>query len=62
MERPTLLAIREEWRKMNRRISQLEEINQRQKGQIRQLEQDRTVLFLLFVITSIALDYVIAMT
>ena len=58
---PGLPVIQQEWQQMNDHIDRLQETNLRQKGQIRQLEQDRTVLFLLFVITSIALAYVIAM-
>ena len=58
--RPALPAINEEWKQMDSRISTLQETTQKQRAEIKRLERDRAVLFGLFVVTAMALGYVLA--
>lgn len=53
-------VIQREWQQMNDHIDRLQETNLRQKGQINRLKRDRLVLFFLFVVTAMALSYVLA--
>ena len=56
---PGLPVIQREWQQMNDHINRLQETNLRQKGQINRLKRDRLVLFWMFVMTAMALAYLI---